>query len=109
MPTRLCLTVQFIKVNDMKLIMRDVADKAWIRSYREPTDPEQQIDKHAKGAFIGIVAMFIGVVIMLCAIVIAMNKSNPLDAINDCVLSPDMQSYSETSKTPVKLGIEDTQ
>jgi hypothetical protein len=93
----------------MKLIMRDVADKAWIRSYREPTDPEQQIENHAQGAVIGIVAMFIGVVIMLCAIILHMNKANLADALDDCVLSPDMQSFISTSKTPVTLKLEDTQ
>jgi hypothetical protein len=93
----------------MNLIMRDVADKTWIRTYREPTEPEKAIDQHAKGAVIGIIGMFIGVVIMICAIVLAVNKANPIDAFDDCILSPDMQSYLENSKKPITLKLEDTQ
>jgi hypothetical protein len=93
----------------MNLIMRDMANKSWVRDYREPTEPEKAIDQHTQGAIIGIIGMFIGFTIMVCAIILIVNKANPIDAFDDCVLSPDMQSFISTSKTPVKLGIEDTQ
>jgi hypothetical protein len=93
----------------MKLIMRDMANKSWIRDYREPTEPDKTIDQHAKCAVIGSIGMFIGFVMMVCAIILIVNKANPADVLDDCVLSPDMQSYLDTRKTPVTLKLEDTQ
>jgi tetrahydromethanopterin S-methyltransferase subunit F len=92
--------------------MRDMANKSWIRDYREPTEHDKAMfsrDQHTTGAIIGIVGMVIGFVMMVCAIILIVNKANPIDALDDCVLSPDMQSFISTSKQPVTLKLEDTQ
>ena len=93
----------------MNLIMKDQADKSWIRSCRELTEPEQAMANHDRGALIGIVFTLIVSVIVLCSLVLTVNKANPIDALDDCVLSPDMQSFISTRKEPVTIGIEDTQ
>ena len=68
----------------MNIIMKDQANKSWVRSYREPTEPKKAIDRHAKGAVIGMVAMFLGVMLMICAVILALNSPKSLAEVDDC-------------------------
>jgi len=90
----------------MKLIMIDHADKGWVRNYKEPTEAQIDLERKAQSAITVIVAAFIGVIMLICALVLAFN-SWEFPAVDDYALSPDMQSYIESSKAPVVLREED--